>query len=461
MRNFDERKAPAGPDAGAACCSCSRAGCWAAARSPGRPRPGRGLGVPLDRQHVVPGPVDLRLPAHRDVRDPLRHPGGRDLVLRLQHRRGLAADRREHAHGGHHQRVVQAEGAPQDLRRRPSDTIARRAQAAAAGGLGRKRQRQRAGGRTAAAGGAGAAAAAPREVSMVEVPGQEHPRLRVALRDGAASGADLGRHAAAVEVEVAAPEEHRRVRPDREALEDRHLQLELHLLDAVARLEPELGGVVVVDGAVRHVDVVAAVFRREQGEALAQQVELERGARPRPIVVLADALLVRDVGQERQLRVHGAEQDEVGLGAGHEPHRVRQLEARDQRRAQALAAVLVRLVVDVVEVLLDRERVVLGDELRPEVPADQEPPHASLVADVRLHGDVEAVVGAAVLGVPGVAVGERPLEEAIGVRVLADRLALADHAPPGAQEELEVGAVVVGVDRVALDLAGVAGHAGG
>ena len=65
-----------------------------------------GVEAPLDRRDVVPGPLDLRLPPHGDVRDPLRHPGGRDLLLRVQHRCGVAADRREHAHGRHHQGLV-------------------------------------------------------------------------------------------------------------------------------------------------------------------------------------------------------------------------------------------------------------------------------------------------------------------------------------------------------------------
>ncbi len=49
------------------------------------------------RRDVVPGSLDLRFPAHRDVHHPLRDADGGDLVLRLQHRRRLAADRREHA----------------------------------------------------------------------------------------------------------------------------------------------------------------------------------------------------------------------------------------------------------------------------------------------------------------------------------------------------------------------------
>ena len=52
---------------------------------------------------------------------PYAHSGGRDLVLRLQHRGGLAADDGEHAHGGQHQGLVPAARPAQDLRRRPAD----------------------------------------------------------------------------------------------------------------------------------------------------------------------------------------------------------------------------------------------------------------------------------------------------------------------------------------------------
>ena len=60
-----------------------------------RPQAGR-VAADVRRRHVVPGSLDLRFPPHRDVHHPLRHPDGGDLVLRLQHRRRLAADRREH-----------------------------------------------------------------------------------------------------------------------------------------------------------------------------------------------------------------------------------------------------------------------------------------------------------------------------------------------------------------------------
>ena len=61
-----------------------------------RPQAGR-VAADVRRRDVVPGSVDVRLPAHRDVHHPVRDADGRDLVLRLQHRRGLAADRREDA----------------------------------------------------------------------------------------------------------------------------------------------------------------------------------------------------------------------------------------------------------------------------------------------------------------------------------------------------------------------------
>src|SRR5258706_11919196 len=46
--------------------------------------------------NVVPGSVDVRLPSDRDVHHPVCDTDGRNLVLRLQHRRRLASDRREH-----------------------------------------------------------------------------------------------------------------------------------------------------------------------------------------------------------------------------------------------------------------------------------------------------------------------------------------------------------------------------
>ncbi len=92
-------------------------------------RRGRRVARPLRRGHVVPGPLQLRLPPHRDVRHPLRHAGGRDLLLRLQHGRRLAADHREHAQDGGARRVVQGARPPPRLRqgqarpRHPEDAL--------------------------------------------------------------------------------------------------------------------------------------------------------------------------------------------------------------------------------------------------------------------------------------------------------------------------------------------------
>jgi uncharacterized radical SAM superfamily Fe-S cluster-containing enzyme len=66
----------------------------------------RSLELPLHRRHVVPGPVQLRLPADRAVHHPLCHAGGRDLLLRLQYGHRLAEDRREDAHDGDPLEVV-------------------------------------------------------------------------------------------------------------------------------------------------------------------------------------------------------------------------------------------------------------------------------------------------------------------------------------------------------------------
>ena len=49
----------------------------------------------LRRRDVVPGPLQLRLPPHRDVHHPLRHADGGDQLLRVQHGRRLAARHRE------------------------------------------------------------------------------------------------------------------------------------------------------------------------------------------------------------------------------------------------------------------------------------------------------------------------------------------------------------------------------
>ena len=61
--------------------------------------PLRPLELPLYRRHVVPGSLQLRLPAHRAMHHPVRHAGRGNFLLRLQHRRGLEEHHREDAHG--------------------------------------------------------------------------------------------------------------------------------------------------------------------------------------------------------------------------------------------------------------------------------------------------------------------------------------------------------------------------
>ena len=80
--------------------------------------PRRSLELPVHRRHVVPGSVQLRLPPHRDVHHPVCHAGGRDLLLRLQHRHRLAQHHREDAHDGDAHQVVRGARPPRDLRRR-------------------------------------------------------------------------------------------------------------------------------------------------------------------------------------------------------------------------------------------------------------------------------------------------------------------------------------------------------
>ena len=141
LRNFDEKKAPSGltplGDAPAVRQQDGRRCGRPAAEAEER------LAHHLDPEHVVPGPLELRLPKDRDVRDPLRHPGGRDLLLRLQHRSGLAEHHRGDAPGGEHPGLVRAEGPAPDLRREPSHPAAEGPQAPAAGGGRRGRQRPR------------------------------------------------------------------------------------------------------------------------------------------------------------------------------------------------------------------------------------------------------------------------------------------------------------------------------
>ena len=63
----------------------------------------------VHRRDVVPGPLQLRLPPHRDVHHPVRDPDGRDLLLRVQHGRGLAQDHRGDVPDRLARRVVQEE----------------------------------------------------------------------------------------------------------------------------------------------------------------------------------------------------------------------------------------------------------------------------------------------------------------------------------------------------------------
>ena len=84
----------------------------------------RRMAADVRRRHVVSGSVDLRFPAHRDVHHPLRHADGRNLVLRVQHGRRLAADRREH--------VSEREGRGLVQRARQASRVRQPAQAGAA-----------------------------------------------------------------------------------------------------------------------------------------------------------------------------------------------------------------------------------------------------------------------------------------------------------------------------------------
>ncbi len=81
-------------------------------------RRGGPLELPVHRGHVVPGPVQLRLPPHRALHHSVRDAGGRDQLLRLQHGRRLAEHHREDAHDGHAHQVVRGARPPRDLRRR-------------------------------------------------------------------------------------------------------------------------------------------------------------------------------------------------------------------------------------------------------------------------------------------------------------------------------------------------------
>ena len=74
--------------------------------------------LPVHRGDVVPGSVQLRLPADGAVHHSLCHAGRRDFVLRLQHGRGMAEHHREDAHDGHAHQVVRGAWAARDFRGR-------------------------------------------------------------------------------------------------------------------------------------------------------------------------------------------------------------------------------------------------------------------------------------------------------------------------------------------------------
>ena len=78
----------------------------------------RPVQLPVHRRDVVPGSLQLRLPADRALHHPVRDAGGRDQLLRLQHGHRLAEHHREDAHDGHAHQVVRGARPPRDLRRR-------------------------------------------------------------------------------------------------------------------------------------------------------------------------------------------------------------------------------------------------------------------------------------------------------------------------------------------------------
>ncbi len=94
--------------------------------------------------HVVPGPLQLRLPAHRALHHPVRDAGRRDLLLRLQHGHRLAEHHREDAHDRHADEVVRGARPPRHRRRRQARRSADDgAQPGARPGGGRRRQADR------------------------------------------------------------------------------------------------------------------------------------------------------------------------------------------------------------------------------------------------------------------------------------------------------------------------------
>ena len=96
------------------------------------------VALPVRRGHVVPGPVQLRLPPHRDVHHPLRHADGGNQLLRLQHRRRLAEHHREDEDDRDRSGLVSREGSPPRVREEPEAA----APGATAGGRRPRRRRQ-------------------------------------------------------------------------------------------------------------------------------------------------------------------------------------------------------------------------------------------------------------------------------------------------------------------------------
>ncbi len=71
---------------------------------------------PDDRRHVVPGPLQLRFPAHRNVHHPVRDAAGRNFLLRVQHGHRLAQNHREHVQKRDRRPVVQGTRQARNLR---------------------------------------------------------------------------------------------------------------------------------------------------------------------------------------------------------------------------------------------------------------------------------------------------------------------------------------------------------
>ncbi len=150
------------------------------------------LARPLHRRDVVPGPLQLRLPPHRDVHHPVRDADGRDLLLRVQHGRGLAKDHRGDVPDGVARRLVQEERPPRGLRPRAQRPVAgapgpdRARVAAAAGGRARPRGGERDAPCLRRQGALGARSQARAGLPSVRAPAERQP-VRTSVADGSAS----------------------------------------------------------------------------------------------------------------------------------------------------------------------------------------------------------------------------------------------------------------------------------